>query len=58
MQHLQAQLGLSLADEEKEEPVLEEFTLAGIAKYIKSNKCKAYFMLNALHFVSAQFSIS
>ena len=57
-QHLQARLGLSLTDEEKEEPVLEEFTLAGIAKYITSNECKAYFMLNAFKFVLAQFSIS
>eukprot|EP00112_Aurelia_sp_Birch-Aquarium-sp1_P008051 Seg1882.3 transcript_id=Seg1882.3/GoldUCD/mRNA.D3Y31 product="NAD-dependent protein deacetylase sirtuin-2" protein_id=Seg1882.3/GoldUCD/D3Y31 len=40
VQHLQSRLGLSLTDEEKEDPVLEEFTLAGIAKYMKSDKCK------------------
>ena len=42
-QHLRERLGISLGEqveEEKQEPLLEEFTIAGIAKYIKSNKCE------------------
>ena len=44
--HLQARLGISdLAEEEKKEPVIEEFTVSGIAKYIKSNNCKSFICL-------------
>lgn len=38
--HLQASLGISVKEEEKREPVIEEFNLKGIAKYIQLDKCK------------------
>ncbi|XP_065057619.1 NAD-dependent protein deacetylase sirtuin-2-like [Rhopilema esculentum] len=37
---LQTRFGISADDEPKREPVIEEFTLNGIAKYIKEGKCK------------------
>ena len=40
---MQSSLGVGSEEEEKREPVIDEFTLAGIAKYIKSDKCKGLF---------------
>ena len=41
--HLQGLLRISSEEQEKHEPVIDEFTISGISKYIKSDKCKRYF---------------
>ena len=44
MADILARLGIIGAeDEEKRKPVIEEFSISGIAKYIQSDKCKIIF---------------